>query len=65
VPHVVESYELREGAGGTEFLYSGELGTDLWALGTWWAGRVAPLWERAVAKSLDSVQVEGDRRAGI
>jgi hypothetical protein len=63
VPHVVETYELRELTGGTEFVYSGELGTDLWALGTWWAGRVAPAWERAVAASLDAIQAESERRA--
>src|SRR5438128_8059470 len=49
VPHVVETYELREVAGGTEFVYSGELGTDLWGLGQWWADRVAGPWEDAVA----------------
>ncbi|MGH2967989.1 MAG: SRPBCC family protein, partial [Solirubrobacteraceae bacterium] len=30
VPHVVETYELRPTPDGTEFVYSGELGTDLW-----------------------------------
>ncbi|MBA3429095.1 MAG: SRPBCC family protein, partial [Actinobacteria bacterium] len=32
VPHVVETYELQSVADGTEFVYSGELGTDLWRL---------------------------------
>lgn len=63
VPHVIESYELRPVAGGTEFVYSGELGTDLWRAGQWWAGRVAPAWERAVARSLDTIQAEAERRA--
>jgi Polyketide cyclase / dehydrase and lipid transport len=63
VPHVVETYELREAPEGTAFVYSGELGTDLWALGAWWANRVAAPWERAVATSLDSIQAESERRA--
>lgn len=29
VPHVVEAFELHESDAGTEFAYSGELGTDL------------------------------------
>lgn len=65
VPHVVETYELREVPGGTAFVYSGELGTDLWALGAWWGKRVAAPWERAVAASLNSVQAESERRAGV
>ena len=63
VPHVVETYELREAPEGTAFEYSGELGTDLWALGAWWGNRVAAPWERAVATSLDSIQAESERRA--
>jgi hypothetical protein len=64
VPHVVETFELRESADGTAFVYSGELGTDLWALGRWWANRVAGPWERTVARSLDAVQAEAERRYG-
>jgi uncharacterized protein YndB with AHSA1/START domain len=63
VPHVAETYELRAAGGATEFVYAGELGTDLWRLGEWWAGRVAPAWERAVATSLDAIQSEAERRA--
>ncbi len=63
VPHVSETYELRPAAGGTEFVYAGELGTDLWRLGEWWGARVAAPWERAVAASLDSIQAEAERRA--
>ena len=36
VPHVVETYELSPVSAGTTFIYSGELGTDLWGLGSWW-----------------------------
>ena len=63
VPHVAETYELRATAHGTDFVYSGELGTDFWALGAWWGSRVAAPWERAVAKSLDQIQAEAERRA--
>jgi Polyketide cyclase / dehydrase and lipid transport len=63
VPHVVESYELRELDGETRFVYSGELGADFWRLGDLVASRAAPLWERAVADSLDLVVREAERRA--
>ena len=63
VPHVNETYELSRAAGGTAFVYTGELGTDLWRLGEWWGARVAAPWERAVAASLDSITAEAERRA--
>ena len=63
VPHVTESYELREAPEGTAFSYAGELGTDLWALGAWWGAQVARAWERTVANSLDAIQAEAERRA--
>jgi hypothetical protein len=63
VPHVVERYELEPRDGGTNFVYTGELGTDLWWLGAWWGDRVAPSWERTVAASLDAVRAEAERRS--
>ena len=63
VPFVTERYELQPRDGGTAFAYSGELGTDLWGLGAWWGGVVAPSWERTVAASLEGVQAEAERRA--
>jgi hypothetical protein len=63
VPHVAETYELQDAPEGTAFLYTGELGTDLWRLGQLWADRVAIPWERTVARSLDSIQTEAERRA--
>jgi hypothetical protein len=63
VPYVAETFELRETDGETELVYSGELGTDLWKLGSWWANRVATSWEQTVADSLDSIQAESERRA--
>jgi uncharacterized protein YndB with AHSA1/START domain len=62
VPHVVETYELNAKPGGTQFVYSGELGTDGWRLGQWWGDRVAAPWERAVAASLETIQAESERR---
>ena len=64
VPHVVETYELRESNGETDFEYRGELGTDLWALGELWGKRVAATWERTVAQSLESIRAEAERKAG-
>jgi hypothetical protein len=63
VPHVVETYELRDAPSGTEFRYSGELGTDLWRIGQWWGERVAPVWEATVAESVDGIRTEAERRA--
>jgi Polyketide cyclase / dehydrase and lipid transport len=64
VPHVLETYELRDDDGGTAFEYRGELGTDLWALGQWWGERVVPSWEGAVADSLQGIRSEAERRSG-
>lgn len=63
VPYVVERFVIHETAEGTELEYRGELGTDLWALGRWWGGRVARRWEAAVQASLEAVRVEAERRA--
>ena len=63
VPYVVERYELQPHDEGTAFEYHGELGTDLWTLGEWWGNVVAPSWERTVAKTLDGVRAEAERRA--
>jgi hypothetical protein len=63
VPHVVERFELRERDGATELHYTGELGTDLWALGRLWGRIVARKWERTVQASLDGISAEAQRRA--
>ena len=64
VPHVVETFELREEGEKTELVYTGELGTDLWALGERWGVLVARSWEKTVAASLASTKEEAERRAG-
>lgn len=63
VPHVTETFELTETDGTTELLYTGELGTDLWALGAWWGDLVAQSWERTVEGSLAGTREEAERRA--
>jgi hypothetical protein len=63
VPHVVERFELREIAGGTELEYVGELGTDFWALGALWGAAVARSWEQTVEQSLAGIKLEAERRA--
>lgn len=65
VPYLVESFELRRINDGTELEYRGELGTDLWRLGSWWGAIVARPWERAVAESLSEIRTEAERRAGV
>jgi hypothetical protein len=63
VPHLVESFLLSSSDTGTSLLWQGELGTDLWALGEWWGGRVAHAWTDAVHESLRAITVEAERRA--
>ncbi|HEX2299926.1 MAG TPA: SRPBCC family protein [Pseudonocardiaceae bacterium] len=63
VPAVIESFVLSEHGPGTRLSYTGELGTDLWVLGRWWGGVVAPRWEAAVVDSLSAVKQEAERRA--
>lgn len=63
VPHVVESFVLAEAAEETELTWRGELGTDLWAAGSWWGSRVAGAWEQAVRASIEDVRREAERRA--
>lgn len=63
VPHVRETFELTASEAGTDFVYTGELGTDLWGLGRLWGNVVARSWERTVADSLADVKKEAERRA--
>jgi hypothetical protein len=56
-------FELRpDAAGGTDFEYTGELGTDLGAVGSWWGNVVADKWEETVQESLDGIRAEAERR---
>lgn len=63
VPHLAESFLLSARGSATELRWEGELGTDLWAIGAWWGGRVALAWTRAVEASLNEIACEAERRA--
>ena len=63
VPHVSESFVLRETDGGTELTWEGELGTDLGPLGGWWGALVARSWELAVESSIRAAATEAERRS--
>lgn len=62
VPHVVEQFALQQRGGQTTLSYRGELGTDFWSAGRWWAAKVAPAWEAAVRASFASIKAEAERR---
>lgn len=63
VPLVVETFTLEERGEATLLRYDGELGTDLWRLGSWWGAMVAAKWQAVVADSFTQVKVEAERRA--
>lgn len=67
VPFVVEQFTLRELEGRTltELEYTGELGTDGWALGAAWGARVAGRWEDAVARSLAELKSAAEDVAAL
>ena len=61
VPHVVETFCLREHGDATLLTYDGELGTDLWRLGKSWGDVVAIRWQAAVEESFAAVKAESER----
>lgn len=65
VPHVSERFTLEplDGPESTKLSYTGQLGTDLWALGSRWANVVAAPWERTVAATFEAVKREAERRS--
>ena len=63
VPHLRETFQLSPTDTGSELRWQGELGTDLWALGQWWGGRVATAWTHVVQASLREISAEAERRA--
>jgi polyketide cyclase/dehydrase/lipid transport protein len=63
VPYVLEQFRLTVTADGTRLDYTGELGTDLWAVGARWGEVVAGPWERTVRRTFDAVKAEAERRA--
>lgn len=65
VPHVAETFELEETATGTRLTYTGELGTDLGALGERWGDLVERNWVAAVRESFDTIRAEAERRTAM
>jgi len=65
VPHVTEHFLLTADGAGTRLEYGGELGADFWAVGRWWADRVAAAWEAAVRSSFAGIRAEAERRAQV
>lgn len=63
VPHVAETFELDETSAGTRLTYTGEIGTDLGALGERWGDLVERSWVAAVRASLETIRDEAERRA--
>ena len=63
VPHAVEQFTLHERKDGTELVYTGELGADLWLIGRIWMHFVARSWEATVRRSLTDVAAEAERQA--
>lgn len=62
VPHVREQFLLRVQGSGTRLDYTGELGTDLWAMGARWGALVAAPWQRTVQTTFAAVKAEAERR---
>jgi Polyketide cyclase / dehydrase and lipid transport len=63
VPHVVERFKLCDDGAVSRLEYTGELGTDGWAVGRWWGEVVARRWEATVRDSLARIRAEAERRA--
>jgi hypothetical protein len=65
VPHLVESFLLTANDQSTELRWQGELGTDLWAIGQWWGGRVARCGHTPSGRSLHELAAEAERRTHV
>lgn len=63
VPLVTETFDLQPTPTGTQLTYTGELSTDLGALGARWGDLVTRSWLRAVETSLAAIKSESERRA--
>ncbi len=64
VPYVVEQFLLTAGEQHTRLEYTGQLGTDLWALGARWGDLVAAPWQRTVETTFAAVKAEAERPHG-
>ncbi len=62
VPYVVEQFLLNAHGQQARLEYTGQLGTDLWALGARWGELVAGPWQRTVEETFAAVKAEAERR---
>lgn len=62
LPYVSETFTFEPDGEGTRLRYTGELGTDLWAVGARWGDLVARHWEAAVSSALEDIKAEAERR---
>lgn len=62
VPYVVEQFLLSTHGQHTRLEYTGQLGTDLWALGARWGNLVAGPWQHTVETTFAAVKAEAERR---
>jgi hypothetical protein len=65
VPHVTETFDFDETDHGTRLTYTGDMGTDLGALGERWGDLVERSWVNTVKESFITIQVEAERRAAL
>ena len=64
VPYLMEEFVLSEHGITTRLEYSGELATDLWAVGSLWGALVARRWQEVVAEALVAIKIEAERTTG-
>jgi hypothetical protein len=64
VPFVTETFDLQQTSTGTRLTYTGEMGTDLGALGERWGDLVQRSWVDTVRQSLSTIRAEAERRSG-
>lgn len=64
VPLVTETFDFTETPTGTRLTYTGEMGTDLGALGERWGDLVERTWVDTVRQSFSTIRAEAERRAG-
>lgn len=64
VPHVTEEFLLEESGSSTTLTYRGQMGADLWLIGSLYASKlVKPIWEGTVADTLEQIKQGAEKRA--
>ena len=59
-PPTSTTFTFTELGEGTSLTYTGELGTDLWALGERWGDLVTPTWENTMHASLNRIKAAAE-----